>query len=352
MGDQEYSYDPEPGTLPAVRSQSPANVIDAKDGSIVGTDALIYAGASMAAITTDESAKLTAKSNPNDLDILPTGEVYLSHVHVRRRLNDTFGVGSWALRPLQPPSLNGRTIIWMLGLYVRGSFMGAAFGEAEYYESNDRMSYATAAEAAKSNALTRCCKDLGIGWECWDRHFSDRWRAENCLKVFRKDKNGKTRAEWRRRDAQPFWDETGACPGQTADAPAPPMQQPRRASETARPTPPPTPQASTDQTQPTEAELAELERRAAEGQPDWSLPGWRQITILAYTARAVGKSSNTRHSIMFKSQQGDDIEASTFSASNGKALEMAKASGQSIWVRFKQNGNWTNVEEVFDGNRA
>jgi len=45
------------------------------------------------------------------------------------------------------------------------------------------MTYATALEAAKSNALMRCCKDLGIASELWDPSFVAQWRQKYCVKV-------------------------------------------------------------------------------------------------------------------------------------------------------------------------
>jgi len=40
-------------------------------------------------------------------------------------------------------------------------------GEHTFYSSNN-MVYGKAMEAAKSNALMRCCKDLGVASELWD----------------------------------------------------------------------------------------------------------------------------------------------------------------------------------------
>lgn len=47
-------------------------------------------------------------------------------------------------------------------------FVGQARGEQQYF-SEDGVS--TAAEGCKSNALMRCCKDLGIASELWDPRF-------------------------------------------------------------------------------------------------------------------------------------------------------------------------------------
>lgn len=45
--------------------------------------------------------------------------------------------------------------------------MAQTVGEHTFY-SNSNMVYGKAMESAKSNALMRCCKDLGVASELWD----------------------------------------------------------------------------------------------------------------------------------------------------------------------------------------
>ena len=52
-------------------------------------------------------------------------------------------------------------------LYCHGRFISQATGEHTFY-SKSNLGYGKACESAKSNALTRCCKDLGIASELWD----------------------------------------------------------------------------------------------------------------------------------------------------------------------------------------
>jgi hypothetical protein len=64
----------------------------------------------------------------------------------------------------------------------------------------------------KSNALTRCCKDLGIGSECWDRSWCEDWRDKHAVHVYvaeksrDRDSRGSmvTKDYWRRTSAHPF----------------------------------------------------------------------------------------------------------------------------------------------------
>lgn len=142
-----------------------------------------FRGASLQAVSDDQAATLTAPRALEELDILPTGEVYLSQVGYRRTLNAVFRPGGWSLVPLEKPAMVGATLIQPWALYVNGAFISSTYGEADYQRNNARSSYATAAESLKSNALMRCCKDLGIASECWDRRFTERFKAEHCINV-------------------------------------------------------------------------------------------------------------------------------------------------------------------------
>ena len=57
------------------------------------------------------------------------------------------------------------------GLYCSGRFVAQAMGEHTFY-SKSNLAYGKACESAKSNALMRCCKDLGIASELWDPRVS------------------------------------------------------------------------------------------------------------------------------------------------------------------------------------
>lgn len=60
-------------------------------------------------------------------------------------------------------------------LNVFYSFVSQAQGENSYFSAEQLPS---AVEGCKSNALMRCCKDLGIASELWDPHFV-RWFKKN-----------------------------------------------------------------------------------------------------------------------------------------------------------------------------
>lgn len=174
-----------------------------------------YIGIAQIRFTEKQQEILTKPCDLAELDVLPTGEVYLSQVGYRRRLNEAFGVGGWAMRPMTPVTVSGSTLMREWALYAEARFISSAWGEAEYQERNSRHSYATAAEALKSNAIMRCCKDLGIASECWDRRFTQQFKKDHCVKVWReKAKHGQGEYQWRRKDADPFYDEGKGRKGQ------------------------------------------------------------------------------------------------------------------------------------------
>ena len=59
--------------------------------------------------------------------------------------------------------------------------MSIARGEQQYF---DAEGIPTATEGCKSNALMRCCKDLGIASELWDPVFIRRFMREHSRQIW------------------------------------------------------------------------------------------------------------------------------------------------------------------------
>jgi len=153
-----------------------------------------YAGAGMLNLTKGQQEQLMAHIHPEDLDVTPDGNVYLPQVAYRKILFEVFGPGNWALVPMSdpkslPPAGNRNTVVQRFQLRVYGKFASEAWGEGDFWANNASQSKATAAEAAKSNALMRCCKDLGIALHNWDRRFTEQYKREYCKQA---TVNGKT----------------------------------------------------------------------------------------------------------------------------------------------------------------
>ena len=197
----------EPKALALVPPPEEKKVEFPRPGEIGG-----YAGAGMTELTPEQCAALMEPFENDSYEIKPTktGEVYVSQTHIRHRLNSVLGPGRWTIVPVpvgkgsavyfkegDPPSL----VCLRARLYIHGNFISEAVGEQAL--ANDRMTYATACEAAKSDALTRCAKDLSIGWECWDKRWIEAWKKENAILVQVKQKN-ETVFLWRRKDADPL----------------------------------------------------------------------------------------------------------------------------------------------------
>lgn len=174
-----------------------------------------YEGISGLSVSEKQSEILLEPVKISEIEIKPTGEIYMCHVQYRRRLNAAFGIGQWALKPvggfIKTSKTNfgktQQTVCREYSLHINGRFAASAIGEATYIEENQQMTWSDACEATKSNALMRCCKDIGIGLEMWDRKFVEQFKRENCIQVWRK---GSQKPQWRLKTSEPFYDETQA----------------------------------------------------------------------------------------------------------------------------------------------
>lgn len=182
----------------------------------------IYTNISQRPVEPEQAEILLDNTNPDELDILPTGEIYLPQNRYRQRLNQAFGPGGWAMRPLSQAHIQENLAIQEWALYASGQFMAYAVGKAKLIESNERMDWGDVLESIKSNALMRLCKDLGIAMECWDKRFTAKFKADYCIQIWRESQ---TKPQWRRVDAEPWYDETGTVQNKISK-PSPPKQQP------------------------------------------------------------------------------------------------------------------------------
>ncbi|KAJ1897903.1 hypothetical protein LPJ81_004443 [Coemansia sp. IMI 209127] len=113
-----------------------------------------------------------------EVEIKPDGLLYLPEIKYRRILNRAFGPGGWGLVPRGAHSVSGRNLSREYALICLGRFISQARGEQEFF---DQSGLATATEGCKSNALVRCCKDLGIASELWDPAFISQFKAKHCI---------------------------------------------------------------------------------------------------------------------------------------------------------------------------
>eukprot|EP01113_Clastostelium_recurvatum_P028796 TRINITY_DN3477_c0_g2_i6.p1 TRINITY_DN3477_c0_g2~~TRINITY_DN3477_c0_g2_i6.p1 ORF type:complete len:363 (+),score=71.84 TRINITY_DN3477_c0_g2_i6:41-1090(+) len=196
------SYVPPSTSLSMARSFSTTPPQDGGNNRPYSTD--IYQGISNQAFSKEIADILSAPLDSNDIEIKPDGLIYLPEIKYRRILNKSFGPGGWGLKPTGPPQTEKGNITRPYALYCQGRFVSEAIGENQYFEGG-HMSSATAIEGSKSNAVMRCCKDLGVGSELWDPVFIQKWKAAYTVEVLCEDDRTKSKKKmWRRKDRQPF----------------------------------------------------------------------------------------------------------------------------------------------------
>lgn len=162
-------------------------------------------------IPKDERIILATPTDPDKIQVLPSGEAYYPHVEYRRLLNVAFGPGAWALMPTSAPVQKGKTIAQSFTMIVRGSPVAHAYGEANYHENNKRMTYATALESCESIALRRCCKKLGMTLELWDKTWLDEWADEHVIVVDVRNRDGEIDRQCRLKRGRPLPFEVGGA---------------------------------------------------------------------------------------------------------------------------------------------
>jgi hypothetical protein len=101
----------------------------------------------------------------------PPAIPYLSHNGYRDRLDACFGLGGWGMVPVGMPKEKDGVVFVPFALVVDGIPRIYAWGEQSYHENNKQMTYGDALEGAKSNAILRCGKELGIAREMWNRGY-------------------------------------------------------------------------------------------------------------------------------------------------------------------------------------
>ncbi|KAJ5642024.1 Mitochondrial genome maintenance [Penicillium lividum] len=159
----------------------------------------------------EKAAKiLLAEIDPHQVEIKPDGIVYLPEIKYRRVLNQAFGPGAWGLVPRSESIVTPKTVTREYALVCHGRLVSVARGEQDYFSPDG---IPTATEGCRSNALVRCCKDLGIASELWDPRWIRKYKAQYAREVFVEHIVNKKKSKiWIRKDdtvGYP-WKETGS----------------------------------------------------------------------------------------------------------------------------------------------
>jgi len=157
-----------------------------------------YERASELELTPEEEDKLKADFPDEAFQPGAAGKenlIYIEHAALRERLTSVFGMGKWAIVPRnrwaepftlpareRKPAVSGSRVYVEAMLVIRGCFVGEAVGEMEYYPSNNSQNYGDAVEGAKTAALRRCCKELGVGLQAWKKDWCNGWWARRKLR--------------------------------------------------------------------------------------------------------------------------------------------------------------------------
>ena len=150
----------------------------------------------------DENAEKVLDEPLEDADVLirPDGLVYLPWTYYAKKLNRAFGRLQWGIIPSGNPvskdvGYDNILVAWNFWLVVKGIPIAFSVGETTYRTTNKSMSYTDACEGAKSSALARNCKQLGISLELWDKEWIEGWKMNNA-ETYKKD----DRVLWRKKD--------------------------------------------------------------------------------------------------------------------------------------------------------
>ncbi|KAJ5143685.1 uncharacterized protein N7515_002472 [Penicillium bovifimosum] len=140
-----------------------------------------FHGLSAAPFPKEAADILLAETDPDEVEIKPDGILYLPEIKYRRILNRAFGPGGWGLVPRSESIVTPKTVTREYALVCNGRLVSVARGEQDYFSPDG---IPTATEGCRSNALVRCCKDLGIASELWDPRWIRKYKAKYTREVF------------------------------------------------------------------------------------------------------------------------------------------------------------------------
>lgn len=181
-------------SAPVADASSSLSLGDAPPTTVTQTGAIDWSdsfhGLGAAPFSPEICKILLAPVNSDDIE-LKDNLLYLPEIKYRRILNLAFGPGGWGLAPRTETLIIGNQVSREYGLICHGRLISVARGEQDYFGGQEKVT--TALEGCKSNALMRCCKDLGIASELWDPSFVKNWIAKNCEEVWAEHITKKTK---------------------------------------------------------------------------------------------------------------------------------------------------------------
>ena len=177
-----------------------------------------FAEASTIEYTDAEKDILFAPVDVKDIQIRPDGQIYAEWAFYADRLDKAFGPGQWALSPAPwSPRLyrEGNITYREYVLWIRGQFAANAVGHHE--EQRRTANFGDAAEATYANALTRCCKRLGLARDLWKKDKIEEFKALLKRKVLSSDHKVESAASVHSKSSKPE-NETGPSAADSPDS--------------------------------------------------------------------------------------------------------------------------------------
>ncbi|KAG0150534.1 hypothetical protein CROQUDRAFT_652123 [Cronartium quercuum f. sp. fusiforme G11] len=159
-----------------------------------------FSGLSKQPFSKEVSQILMAPLDPDDVEIKPDGVIYLPEIKYRRILNEAFGPGGWGLAPRGSSHVTTRNVSREYALICLNRLVSLTRGEQDYFNGVD--SIPTATEGCKSNALMRCCKDLGVASELWDPNYINWWKTKYATVEWTVSTGGKKKGLWKKKRSE------------------------------------------------------------------------------------------------------------------------------------------------------
>jgi len=145
-------------------------------------------------LSKEDQATLFAPPDDKEIDIRPDGLIFAPWISYAKRLRAVFGM-AWGLVPAGEAKIVGELVVRPFYLVIKGKPVGFAVGECRYSMRNAIMSWGDAIEGARSNALSRLCKGIGIMLELWDKAFVEAWRTKYAKLIIKDGKQQWVRAD-------------------------------------------------------------------------------------------------------------------------------------------------------------
>lgn len=166
----------------------------------------VFTGIAASPFSAEAQAILGAPLTDDEISVLSdSGILYMSGEAVRQRLQRAFGIGGWAIKPIytfvdkDAVDKNNKPqpkVFYTGQLWILGRFVAESTGDGNWIKTNAKSDYGTALEGAKTNCISRCCKDIGVWGELRNKEFTKAWSAKNVI--------NSPRDGWIKRPKQPI----------------------------------------------------------------------------------------------------------------------------------------------------